>query len=98
MFFNFHKIDNAGNLQEDGIKFLLKEVPLPDYQRNVADSVVTTCVAKVNEAGLQKREALKAYSKCALHEIIKACPKDMQDMSDRCIDMRAGKENPNKSG
>lgn len=91
-------MDEDGELLEDGIKSLYKEMPLPKYQRKVLNSGVTKCLAKVKGEGLRNKEGLTAFNKCLHQKFVNACPKDKQDMSERCVNIRMGKSNPEKSG
>lgn len=91
-------MDEDGELLEDGIKSLYREIPLPKYQRKVMNKSVTTCVAQVKENGLRNKEALIAFNKCLHREVAIACPKHKQDMSEGCVNLRMGKSNSKKAG
>lgn len=81
------KVDDAGNLLEDGLKADLKERALPEHLKEIADSVATTCVAKAKEN--TSLPPLTAFDMCVLKEFVNACPEDKQDTSSQlCINIR----------
>lgn len=79
-------------------------MPLAEHQKSIVDSTVTTCIAKAKENSSQPQEgpggnpALRKFHFCVMKEFMNACPKDKQDNSQHCVNMREGKGKPNKSG
>lgn len=70
-------------------------MPLADYQKSVVDSAITTCMAEAKNA--KEGPVLRQFHFCIMKEFMNACPKDQQDTSEHCNDMRAGKR-PGKPG
>lgn len=65
-------------------------MPLADYQKGVLDSALTTCTAEAKSS--EEGPAYRKFHFCMKKEFMNACPKDQQDTSDRCNDIRAGKK------
>lgn len=66
-------------------------MPLQDYQKNIAEAAVTSCVAKTKESEGGKGGPIHKFQWCMAGEFMKVCPDDKQDTSKFCVRMREGK-------
>lgn len=83
--------DEAGHLREAGIRVMVSEIPLNKYQKPIVDASITACVAKTRTipAG-DFEEKLRESHNCLLTDFLNACPKDKQENSDDCKELRKG--------
>ncbi|KAJ6647571.1 hypothetical protein Bhyg_02794 [Pseudolycoriella hygida] len=89
-------VDKDGNLIESAVKEHVKnDISSSEWQKAVSDTVSQTCIAEANEAvkanppenGKCNPASIK-FSHCMWREMIKACPKDLQSDSNKCVKLR----------
>lgn len=86
------QVDDAGNLSETGIKAAFNEVPLSEHQKAIKDASITACIAKTK--AIPAGDLVKKFTEfnlCIMKDFMNACPKDKQDNSEKCKNMREGK-------
>lgn len=64
-------------------------MPLTDSQKSILESTVKSCLAEAKDP--KESTAISKFMFCAMKELANACPKDLQDPSETCNDLRAGK-------
>lgn len=93
--FSNEKVNDDGSLNEDECRnFVKNELAKEDYQKAIADAAVTKCIEEAKAPSKEPAKnskcsmALMKVSRCVETEFFKACPMDMQDKSEQCVEMR----------